>query len=307
MLTFRNFSKVSHSERQYLNLINHLLLFGEKEKGRNGNVITTTGTGMRFSLENNTLPVFTSKKMAWKTCIKELLWFISGNTNNKVLNDQNVHIWDGNGSREYLDSRGLTHLKENDLGPIYGHQWRHYNAPYSKEYGCLEKYDGQGVDQLQNIIDGLINLETRTSRRHIMSAWNPEQLDEMSLPPCHVLSQYKVNDKDELTCILYQRSADVGLGLPFNVLSYSFLTHLLAHQCGLKAKEFVHFIGDAHIYEEHVEVLKEQVENGNSIHLPLFPTLQIHNKYENINDYTMEDFELIDYEYLDEYKMEMRV
>ena len=307
MLTFRNFSKVSHSERQYLNLINHILFFGEKEKGRKGNVITTTGTGMRFSLENNILPVFTSKKMAWKTCIKELLWFISGNTNNKVLNDQNVHIWDGNGSREYLDSRGLTHLKENDLGPIYGHQWRHYNAPYSKEYGCLENYDGKGVDQLQNIIDGLINPETRTSRRHIMSAWNPEQLDEMSLPPCHVLSQYKVNDKDELTCILYQRSADVGLGLPFNVLSYSFLTHLLAHQCGLKAKEFVHFIGDAHIYEEHVEVLKEQVENGNSIHLPLFPTLQIHNKYENINDYTMEDFELIDYEYLDEYKMEMRV
>ena len=106
---------------------------------------------------------------------------------------------------------------------------------------------------------------------------------------------------------IISRSADVGLGLPFNVLSYSFLTHLLAHQCGLKAKEFVHFIGDAHIYEEHVEVLKEQVENGNSIHLPLFPTLQIHNKYENINDYTMEDFELIDYEYLDEYKMEMRV
>jgi len=307
MLTFRNFAKVSHPERQYLNLIDHILLFGEKEKGRNGNVITTTGVGLRYSLEDNALPVFTSKKMAWKTCIKELLWFISGNTNNKVLNEQNVHIWDGNGSREYLYSRGLTHLKENDLGPIYGHQWRHYNAPYSKDNGCLEKYDGKGIDQLQNIIDGLSNPETRTSRRHIMSAWNPEQIDEMSLPPCHVLSHYKVNDKDELTCILYQRSADVGLGLPFNALSYSFLTHLLAHHCGLKPKEFIHFIGDAHIYEEHASILKEQAKKGNTIYLPTFPEINMINKHQNINDYTMNDFELIDYKYLDEYKMEMRV
>jgi len=304
MLTFRNFAKVSHPERQYFNLIDHLLLFGEKETNRNGKVLTTNGVGMRFCLENNTLPVFTSKKMAWKTCLKELLWFISGNTDNKTLNEQNVHIWDGNGSREYLNSRGLSWLNENDLGPIYGHQWRHYNAFY---LGCNADYTNNGVDQLQNIIDNLKNPETRNSRRHILTAWNPEQIDEMALPPCHVLSQYKVNEKDELTCILYQRSADVGLGLPFNILSYSFLTHLLAHHCGLKAKEFVHFIGDAHIYNEHKAILQKQIKNGNKQHLPNFPELKINKKHDDINKYIINDFELNDYEYLDEYKMEMRV
>ena len=307
MLTFRNFAKIQHPENQYLNLINHLIKFGEKEIGRNGNVITTNGIGMRFCLKKNTLPIFTSKKMAWKTCLKELLWFIQGNTNNDILNEQNVHIWDDNGTRDFLDSRNLNHLKENDLGPIYGHQWRYYNASYSKEYGCKELYTGKGIDQLENIINGLTNIETRKSRRHIMTAWNPEQINEMSLPPCHVLSQYKVNDNNELTCILYQRSADVGLGLPFNVLSYSFLTHMIAHQCGLKPKEFIHFIGDAHIYEDHIDILREQVSNSEKQYLPKFPCLEILKKYENIEDYTMTDFKVTDYEHLDEYKMKMRV
>ena len=307
MLTFRNFAKIQHPERQYLNLIDHILKFGEKEENRNGNVITTNGVGMRFCLKKNTLPIFTSKKMAWKTCLKELLWFVNGSTNNNILNNQKVHIWDGNGTREFLDSRNLFHLKENDLGPVYGHQWRFYNAPYSKEYGCEEIYKGKGIDQLEKIITNLKNKDTRKSRRHLMTAWNPEQLDEMALPPCHVLSQYKVNDNDELTCILYQRSADVGLGLPFNVLSYSFLTHMLAHHCGLKAKEFIHFIGDAHIYEDHVDVLKEQMHNSEQYYLPEFPFLEILNRYENIEDYQLKDFKVSDYEYLDEYKMEMRV
>ncbi len=307
MLTFRNFSKIKHPEKQYFDLIKHILRFGEKETNRNGNVISSNGIGMRFCLKRNTLPIFTSKKMAWKTCLKELLWFVKGSTDNNILNKQNVHIWDGNGTREFLDSRNLFHLKENDLGPVYGHQWRFYNAPYSKEYGSEEIYKGKGVDQLEKIISGLKNIDTRNSRRHLMTAWNPEQLDEMALPPCHVLSQYKVNDNNELTCILYQRSADVGLGLPFNVLSYSFLTHLLAHHCGLKAKEFIHFIGDAHIYEDHIDVLRKQVSNGEKQYLPEFPYLEILNKYEDIDDYSLKDFKVSDYEYLDEYKMEMRV
>ena len=172
----------------------------------------------------------------------------------------------------------------------------HYNAKYNKELGCMDDYRGKGIDQLQNIINDLKNEKTRYSRRHILTAWNPEQLNEMALPPCHVLSQYKVNQKNELSCMLYQRSADVGLGLPFNILSYSLLTHLIAHQCNLKPKEFVHFIGDAHIYEEHIDVLKKQID---VLDLPLFPKLYIKNKYDDINDYTIEDFQIENYEYLD--------
>jgi len=307
MLTFRNLAKITHPERQYINLIEHIIKFGEKETGRNGNVITSTGVGMRFCLKNNTLPIFTSKKMAWKTCLKELLWFINGSTNNNILNEQNVHIWDDNGTREFLDSRKLYHLDENDLGPIYGHQWRHYNAHYNKKHGCFGDYKNKGEDQLQTIIDNLQNESTRKSRRHILTAWNPEQIDEMSLPPCHVMSQYKVNEKNELTCLLYQRSADVGLGLPFNTLSYAFLTHIIAHQCGLKPKEFVHFIGDAHIYEDHIDTLKDQMENANNNSLPEFPKIEILEKYDKIDNYKVKDFKISDYEYLDEYKMKMRV
>lgn len=303
MFTFKNLSKFYHPEKQYLRLIEHILHNGEKEVGRNGNVLSSLGIAMRFDLQNNTIPILTSKKMAWKTCTKELLWFIKGNTNNKLLKQQNVKIWNDNGTRNFLDSRNLHHLKEDDLGPVYGHQWRHYNAKYNKELGCMDDYRGKGIDQLQNIINDLKNEKTRYSRRHILTAWNPEQLNEMALPPCHVLSQYKVNQKNELSCMLYQRSADVGLGLPFNILSYSLLTHLIAHQCNLKPKEFIHFIGDAHIYEEHIDVLKKQID---VLDLPLFPKLYIKNKYDDINDYTIEDFQIENYEYLDKYKMEMR-
>lgn len=303
MFTFKNMSKIYHPEKQYIKLVEHIFKYGDKEVGRNGNVLSSLGIAMRFDLQDNTIPILTSKKMAWKTCTKELLWFVKGNTNNKLLKEQNVKIWNDNGTREFLDSRNLNHLKEDDLGPVYGHQWRHYNAKYNREFGCMEDYRGKGIDQLQNIINDLNDEKTRYSRRHILTAWNPEQLNEMALPPCHVLSQYKVNQNDELSCILYQRSADVGLGLPFNILSYSLLTHLLAHHCNLKPKEFIHFIGDAHIYEEHIEVLKKQID---VLHLPLFPKLIIKNIYDDINNYKLEDFEIKNYKYLDKYNMKMR-
>jgi len=265
--------------------------------------ISTIGETMRFSLKDNTIPLLTTKKVAWKTCLKELLWFIKGDTNNKNLKNQNVSIWNGNASREYLDSRNLHYLKEDDLGPVYGHQWRFWNAPYSKELGCSETYNGKGIDQLQNVINSLNNPEERFSRRIIMSAWNPEQLNEMALPPCHVLSQFKVTNNNELTCILYQRSGDVGLGIPFNIASYSFLTHLIAKHCDLKAKEFIHFIGDAHIYDDHCKVLNQQIDRE-----PFqFPKLLIENKYVNINDYSINDFSLKNYNYYDAIKMDMRV
>jgi len=257
---------------------------------------------MRFSLENNTLTLLTTKKVAWNTCLKELLWFIKGDTNNKNLKKVNVNIWNGNATREYLDSREFYHLNEDDLGPVYGHQWRFWNAPYNK-LGCQDSYNGKGVDQLQNIIDMLNHPTEKYSRRIIMSAWNPEQLDEMALPPCHVLSQFKVTNDNELSCILYQRSGDVGLGIPFNIASYSFLTHLLARHCNLKAKEFIHFIGDAHIYDDHCIILKQQTNRET---YP-FPKLIIENKHNDINDYELKDFSVKNYKYKKTLRMDMRV
>ena len=292
-----------YGELGYLNLVRQIIKSGVKEVGRNGTTYTNVGAMLRFSLEDNKIPLITSKKLAWRVCLKELLWFINGDTNNKILKDQNVKIWNGNGTREFLDSRGLNYLKEDDLGPVYGHQWRFWNAPYSREFGCSEDYKGNGIDQLQNVIDEInISKETgESSRRMIMSAWNPEQLDEMALPPCHVLSQYHlVNNK--LSCTLYQRSGDVGLGVPFNIASYSFLTHLLAKHCGLEAGEFVHFIGNAHIYDDHIEPLKLQLENE-----PYeFPDVDI-KKRENIDDYKFEDFSINNYKFHKIIKMDMRV
>jgi len=248
---------MEHQETQYLNLIRDILNKGSFEEGRNGRTKSIFGYSMRFSLKDNTIPLLTTKKVAWKTCFHELIWFIRGQTDNNLLNEKNVHIWDGNGSREFLDSRGLNNNEVNDLGPVYGHQWRNFNAPYSN---CHENYRGKGVDQLQNIITLLKDPKERTSRRLILSAWNPCQLEEMALPPCHVLMQFNVRDNKYLSCSLYQRSGDVGLGVPFNIASYSFLTHIIAHHCGLVADEFVHFIGNAHIYENHIETLQIQIQ-----------------------------------------------
>lgn len=288
-----------HEEFQYLRLINDILDHGSMEEGRNGKAKTVFGAAMHFDLSNNIIPVLTTKKVAFKTCLKELLWFVNGYTDNKLLKEQNVKIWNANASRDFLDSRGLHNNKEDDLGPVYGHQWRYFNAEYSN---CDADYNGKGVDQLQNIIDNLKNPETRNSRRLVMSAWNPQQLDEMALPPCHILCQFCVTEGNKLSCSLYQRSGDVGLGVPFNIASYSILTHLIAKHCGLKAKEFVYFLGNAHIYDDHIEPLREQMQRTPYA----FPKLEIMNVKNNINDYTVNDFNLIDYEYHKKIKMEMR-
>ena len=251
-------------------------------------------------MKGNKIPILTSKRLAWKTCLKELLWFISGNTSNKTLKSQNVHIWDGNSSREFLDSRGLEHLHEDDLGPIYGFQWRHYNAEYKT---CDDDYSGKGIDQLQQIIDALKDPKERKSRRLIMSAWNPEQIGEMALPPCHVLCQFNVIGENKLSCALYQRSADVGLGVPFNIASYSFLLHIIAHHCDLVPYDFVYFIGNAHIYDDHMSQLQLQTKRE----LYEFPTLNIKVKKDRLEEYTLEDFELIDYKHNDSLPMKMRV
>lgn len=285
-------------EEQYLNLIRDILSEGTLEQGRNGNTKCVFGAAMHFSLENGAIPILTTKRVAWKTCLKELLWFIRGDTNNEHLQEQGVSIWNGNASREFLDSRGLTHLRENDLGPVYGHQWRHFNAKYTS---CDENYHGQGVDQLDYIIRCLKDPAQRTSRRMIMSAWNPCQLDEMALPPCHILVQFNVTSGNKLSCCMFQRSADVALGVPFNIASYSFFTHLLAKHCDLEAHEFIYYLGNAHIYEPHLDAMQEQITRTPNP----FPKVIIKSKRENIDDYTLNDFDVCDYKCHEVIKMKM--
>lgn len=296
-IKFRNNQK--HDENQYIALIDDIINHGDMVDGRNGKTLTVFGSSMHFSLENGELPLLTTKKVAWKTCLKELLWFISGSTNNDLLNDENVKIWNGNSSREFLDSRGLVNNRVNDLGPVYGHQWRFFNADYTT---CDDTYIGKGVDQLDYIIKQLKDPKERYSRRLLMSAWNPGQLDEMALPPCHVLVQFNVLPGDKLSCSLYQRSGDVGLGVPFNIASYSFLTHLIAFHCGLKAHEFCYHLGNCHIYDDHIEQLKIQ-RNKEPYK---FPKLVIKDKKDDINDYIVEDFEIKDYKSHEPIKMNMR-
>ena len=283
------FNYTMHEEHQYLNLIDNILKNGTWEEGRNGKTKSIFGSMMRFSLKDGKIPILTTKKTAWKTCLKELLWFIRGETDNKLLQTQNVHIWDGNTTREFLDSRGLHHYREGLIGPGYGFQWRHFNAEYDKETGGpVEK----GVDQLQQIIDALKDPAQRTSRRLVMSAWNPCQLNEMALPPCHILCQFNVHDGNKLSCCMTQRSSDFFLGIPFNVASYSLLTHLIAKHCGLEAYEFVHFMGNCHIYENAIDACKLQITRT-----PYpFPTVSIKEVRENINDYTVDDFVLENYQ-----------
>lgn len=314
-----NFSKISdnifysiqcrekYQEYQYLNLIENILVNGSVEQGRNGVTKSLFGQSMRFTLQNGSVPILTTKKIAWKTCLKELLWFIRGETDNKILQRQNVHIWDDNASPEFMQSRGLGHYPPGILGPLYGYQWRNFNAPYDFNKGVPDFYDWSdtesklGIDQLQEIIDALKDPKQRTSRRLIMTAWNPGQIHLMALPPCHILCQFYVHDDNKLSCAMYQRSADVMLGMPFNIASYSFLTHLIAKHCNLEAYEFVYFAGNCHIYEEHMEAANLQI-----VREPFdFPTLEIVNKRENINLYDIEDFFIHNYKSHDGIKMKM--
>jgi thymidylate synthase len=267
---------------------------------------------MRFSLKDGKIPILTTKKTAWKTCLKELLWFIRGETDNRILKEQGVHIWDANGTREFLDSRGLKHYPQDILGPIYGAQWRFFNANYNCFTGKRlldndptdvhkDTKAFKGVDQLQQIIDALKDPAQRNSRRLIMTAWNPAQLDQMALPPCHIFCQFSVKNGDQLSCAMYQRSNDEACGTTFNIASYSFLTHLLANHCGLKAHEFVYFKGDCHIYEDHVEGIKTQIQRE-----PFpFPSVSIKQVRENINDYQVQDFELHNYQHHSQIKFQM--
>ncbi|CAF1042381.1 unnamed protein product [Brachionus calyciflorus] len=287
-----------HEEFQYLDQIKLVLKNGKTKKDRTGvGTISLFGTQARYSLRNNTLPLLTTKRVFLKAVIEELLWFIRGSTNAKELSSKGVKIWDGNSSREFLDKQGFYEREEGDLGPIYGFQWRHFGAEYKDMH---TNYDGQGVDQLREVIK---KIKTNPDdRRIIMSAWNPLDIPKMALPPCHCFVQFYVSD-GELSCMLYQRSADMGLGVPFNIASYSILTHMIAHVTGLKAGEFVHTIGDCHVYTNHVSALEEQLKREPR----KFPLLRIKNNRTDIEDFEYSDFEILGYDPHPTIKMEMAV
>ena len=292
-------SSDKHEEYQYLNLLKDLMEDGTLEEGRNGKTKRGAGSAMHFSLEGGKIPVFTTKKTAVKTGIRELLWFIKGQTDNKILTDQGVGIWKGNTTKEFLEKCGLDYEPGRSIGPMYGWQARFFGAKYT---GCETDYTGQGIDQLQKVIDDLKNPETRNSRRHVVSVWNPEQLDQGVLNPCHILYQFFVTEEKKLSCILYQRSCDEICGIPLNTLSYSILTCIIAKICDLEPHEFIHYGGDCHIYDDHFEQVTEQISRT-----PYpFPTLEILNKRENINDYVIEDFKIHDYQHHPAIKVAMR-
>jgi thymidylate synthase len=250
----------------YLDLMRDILETGTRKTDRTGTgTLSVFGRQLRFDLSKG-FPLVTTKKLHTRTIIVELLWFLRGDTNIQYLHDHKVSIWD-----EWADENG-------DLGPVYGHQWRSWPAP-----------DGRQIDQITQVLH---QIKTKPdSRRHIVTAWNPAEVDKMALPPCHAMFQFYVAD-GKLSCQLYQRSADYFLGVPFNIASYALLTHLFAQQCDLQPGEFVWTGGDVHLYTNHLDQAREQLTRTP---YPL-PQLVIRRKPASIFDYQLEDFEIANYQ-----------
>lgn len=252
--------------QQYHDLMRHVMANGTDKGDRTGTGTRSVfGYQMRFNLADG-FPMVTTKKLHLRSIIHELLWFLKGDTNIAYLKENGVSIWD-----EWADENG-------DLGPVYGYQWRSWPAP-----------DGQSIDQIQGLLDSIKN--NPNSRRHIVSAWNPALVDEMALPPCHCLFQFYVAD-GKLSCQLYQRSADIFLGVPFNIASYALLTHMIAMVSDLEVGDFVHTFGDAHIYSNHFDQVETQLARQPR---PL-PTLAIKRKVTDLFDFTYDDFTIEGYD-----------
>lgn len=314
---------INKAEQQYLDLCQKIIDEGEHRPDRTG-----TGTKslfappqLRFDLSNDSFPLLTTKRVFSKGIIHELLWFIAGSTDAKILSEKGVKIWEGNGLREFLDNLGLTHRREGDLGPVYGFQWRHFGAKYQD---CDTDYTGQGFDQLQDVIK---KLKTNPyDRRIIMSAWNPPDFPLMALPPCHVFCQFyvsfpneqqapdanttkqaKLSSRPKLSCLLYQRSCDMGLGVPFNIASYALLTKMIAHVVDMDCGEFIHTLGDAHVYLDHIDALKEQMERTPKQFPKLIIKKERKEEIKSIDDFKFEDFDIVGYEPYPAIKMKMSV
>jgi len=256
----------SKGMKQYLSLMQDILDTGAKKTDRTGTgTLSVFGRQLRFNLQDG-FPLVTTKKLHLRSIIYELLWFLNGDTNIKYLNDNGVSIWD-----EWADEKG-------ELGPVYGSQWRSWPAP-----------NGESIDQITKVLDQIKNKPD--SRRHIVSAWNPAEVDKMALPPCHALFQFYVAE-GKLSCQLYQRSADYFLGVPFNIASYALLTHMVAQQCDLAPGEFVWTGGDVHLYTNHLEQAKTQLSRDTF----QLPQLNIGRKPNSLFEYRFEDFEIVNYQ-----------
>src|SRR5210317_992469 len=252
--------------RQYLDLLNHVLEHGDKKEDRTGTgTISVFGYQMRFDLSEK-FPLLTTKKVHLKSVIHELLWFLKGSTNIRYLKENEVSIWD-----EWADENG-------NLGPVYGSQWRSWQTT-----------DGRTIDQISNLIENIKN--NPDSRRLIVSAWNVGEVDKMKLPPCHCFFQFYVAN-DKLSCQLYQRSADIFLGVPFNIASYALLTLMIAQVTNLAPGEFVHTLGDAHIYSNHIEQVKQQLSRDAKD----LPIMKINPHVKDIFSFNYEDFEILNYD-----------
>jgi thymidylate synthase len=257
---------MNREEQQYLDLLAEVLERGARKADRTGTgTLSVFGRQLRFSLEP-AFPLLTTKKLHVKSIIYELLWFLRGDTNVKWLQERGVSIWD-----EWADAAG-------ELGPVYGYQWRHWRTP-----------DGREIDQIANVVESL--KKKPDSRRHIVAAWNPADIDRMALPPCHALFQFYVAD-GRLSCQMYQRSADLFLGVPFNIASYALLTRMIAQVTGLTAAEFVLTLGDAHLYLNHLEQAREQLARAPRS----FPRMRLDPKVQNLFEFGFEDFALEGYE-----------
>jgi thymidylate synthase len=280
-------------EYQYLNLLKTVLDEYDETKEdfrKNRTDISTIslfGPQIEFDLRKG-FPLLTTKRVFFKGVVEELLWFLRGQTSNKILNEKGVHIWDGNGSKEFMEKLGLEY-PEGELGPVYGYSWRHFGGEYNPNNSDDRHSNEGGFDQIKYIINLLKN--DPFSRRIILNGWNPCTLDKVALPPCHMMCQFYVSNKMELSCKLYLRSNDLFLGAPFNIASYSLLTHMLAHICNLKVGKLVYTIGDSHIYKNHIDQVKEQLER-----IPRqFPTIRIVDNPENIEDFSYESFVIENY------------
>lgn len=267
-------------EGPYLNLLQHILENGVDRNDRTGTGTRSVfGHQMRFDLSQGTIPLLTTKKMHLKSIIYELLWFLRGDTNVRWLQERGVTIWD-----EWAD-------KDGNLGPVYGKQWRRWEAPeYASFPEEAEHEHVRLIDQIALVVENI--KKNPDSRRHIVTAWNPADVDQMAIPPCHCLFQFYVAD-GKLSCQLYQRSGDVFLGVPFNIASYAILTRMIAHVCNLEAGEFVHTLGDAHLYHNHFEQAKEQLSRT-PYEAPYF---LIGHGVDDINNFRYEDFHILNYEY----------
>jgi len=267
---------LNNVDKQYLDLCRHILENGVAKTDRTGTgTLSTFGYQMRFNLAEG-FPLLTTKKLHWPSIAHELLWFLSGDTNTKYLEDNGIRIWD-----EWADEKG-------NLGPVYGKQWRDWTYGYGDQGTYEGWYSEDTYDQISDVISEI--RYNPDSRRLLVNAWNVGELDEMALPPCHFAFQFYVAN-GRLSCQLYQRSGDVFLGVPFNIASYSLLTHMIAHVTALEVGEFVHTLGDAHIYSNHIEQVKTQLERDPRG----LPTLNIKRQVSDIDDFTFDDFEIIDY------------